>query len=77
MSTCLRYSEARLCLLREQEKVGLTGLSLHSGRVGGATEASEAGVTRGEIKEAGGWKSAAVDTYIQARGRGKVKGLRL
>ena len=79
----LRYSEARLCLLREQERVGLKGLSLHSGRVGGDTEASEAGVTRGEIKEAGGWKSAAVDTYIQARGRGKVvskalvKGLRL
>ena len=49
MSTCLRYSEARLCLLREQEKVGLTGLSLHSGRVGGATEASEEEGSGGHI----------------------------
>ena len=63
--------------------MGIHGLTLHSGRVGGATEASEEGVNRARIKEAGGWKSSAVDVYIQSRARGKevsralVKALRL
>ena len=79
----LRYGEARLDLLQEQKRLGLSGLSLHSGRIGGATVAAGAGVGRAEIKEAGGWASNAVDVYIRPLGGGVevskalVKSLRL
>ena len=33
----IRYSEARASLEEEQRRLGLEGLTLHSGRVGGAT----------------------------------------
>ena len=36
----LRYQEARKGLMREQVKLGRSGLTLHSGRIGGATEAA-------------------------------------
>lgn len=68
----LRYGEARVSLEKEQKKLGLEGLSLHSGRVGGATEASALGVARAEIKEAGGWRSDQVDLYIHPKGKGKT-----
>ena len=43
------------------------GLTLHSGRIGGATEAAAAGVSRADIKRQGGWASNAVDLYIQPK----------
>ena len=68
----VRYREARASLVLEQRRLGLEGLTLHSGRVGGATEAAGLGVGRAEIKEAGGWRSEQVDCYIQAKGKGKA-----
>ena len=68
----IRYREARASLEEEQRRLGLEGLTLHSGGVGGATEAAGFGVGRAEIKEAGGWRSEQVDIYIQAKGKGKV-----
>ena len=65
----LRYGEARRDLMKEQIRMGLFGLTLHSGRIGGATEASAAGVGRADIKELGNWKSNAVDLYIRPKGR--------
>ena len=42
------------CWTGKQEFLGIHGLTLHSSRVGGATEASEEGVSMARIKEAGG-----------------------
>ena len=78
----VKYGSARRQLIREQARLGLEGLTLHSGRIGGATEAAEAGVGRAAIKEQGGWESEAVDVYIRAKRRGRevtaalVEGLR-
>ena len=63
------YQEARRSLIKEQALLGLSGLTLHSARIGGATEAALAGVKRADIKEAGNWKSDAVDLYIRPKGR--------
>ena len=65
----LRYQEARRNLIKEQDHLGLSGLTLHSGRIGGATEAALAGVGRADIKQLGNWKSDAVDLYIRPKGR--------
>ena len=65
----LRYREARMDLINEQAKLGITGLTLHSGRIGGATEAAAAGIGRVDIKELGNWRSDAVDRYIRPKGR--------
>ena len=65
----LRYQEARKDLINEQAKLGITGLTLHSGRIGGATEAASAGIGRADIKQLGNWKSDAVDRYIRPKGR--------
>ena len=70
-SDFIKYHEARTMLEREQQYLGIHGLTLHSCRVGGATEASEEGVSRVRIKEAGGWKSDAVDLYIHSKNKGK------
>ena len=61
------YDEARKSLLEEQAMLGISGLTLHSGRIGGATVAVELGATREDVKKAGGWKSDAVDVYIRDR----------
>lgn len=66
---CIKYAEARLDLIREQERLGIEGLTLHSGRIGGATAAAAAGVDRAVIKKQGGWLSDAVDLYIRAEGQ--------
>ena len=68
----MKYGEARKSVEEEQKKLGFEGLTLHSARVGGATEAAACGVGRAEIKEAGGWRSNAVDIYVQANGKGKA-----
>ena len=61
--------DARLDLISEQERLGITGLTMHSGRIRGATEAASAGIGRADIKELGNWKSDAVDRYIRPKGR--------
>ena len=71
------YHEARLDLIKEQLLLGIKKISLHSGRIGGATEAAAAGVGRAEIMEAGGWVSSAVDVYIQPKGKGQEVSRRL
>ena len=40
-------------------------LTLHSPRVGAATEGSKLEISRSMLMEAGHWRSGAVDTYIQ------------
>ena len=70
-SDFIKYQEARAILDREQEYLGIRGLTLHSGRVGAATEASEEGVSRDNIKTAGDWRSEAVDVYIKSKDEGK------
>ena len=57
--------------MKEQVLLGLRKLSLHSGRIGGASEAAAAGVGRAEIMKAGSWKSSMVDTYIRPLGEGQ------
>ena len=70
-SDFIKYQEARASFDREQEYLGIRGLTLHSGRVGAATEASEEGVSRDNIKKAGDWRSEAVDVYIKSKDQGK------
>ena len=70
-SDFIKYQEARASFDREQEYHGIRGLTLHSGRVGAATEASEEGVSRDNIKKAGDWRSEAVDVYIKSKDQGK------
>ena len=70
-SDFIKYQEARVSLDREQEYLGIKGLTMHSGRVGAATEAPEEGVSRDNIKVAGDWRSAAVDGYIKSKDKGK------
>ena len=65
----LGYQEARKSLIAEQALLGLEGLTLHSGRIGGATEAAEAGIGRAEIQKQGNWKSRAVDLYIKPKSK--------
>ena len=47
------------------EIVGWYDISLHSGRIGAATAGTVAGISRDQLKACGGWKSNAVDLYIQ------------
>ena len=73
----LTYSEARRIMIKEQVGLGLRKISLHSGRIGGASEAAAAGAGRAAIMRAGGWRSAAVDTYIRPIGEGQEISKRL
>ena len=63
--------------MKEQALLGLRKLSLHSGRISGASEAAAAGVGRAEIMKVGGWKSGAVDSYIRPLGEGQEVSRRL
>ena len=73
----ITYAEARRTMMKEQVLLGLRKLSLHSGRIGGASEAAAAGVGRAAIMKAGGWKTSAVDTYIRPLGEGQEVSRRL
>ena len=42
-------------------------MTLHSGRIDGATEAASVGVGRADIKELTNWRSNAVDLYIRLK----------
>ena len=68
------YCAARKQLLRERELLGLGGVTWHSGRIGGATEASRKGVSRSVIMRGGGWRSSAVDSYIRVEDAGVQMG---
>ena len=52
----------------KQVILGLWRILLHSGRIGGASEAAAAGAGRAAIMKAGGWRSNAVDIYIRPIG---------
>ena len=68
------YCAARKQLLKERELLGLGGVTWHSGRIGGATEASKKGVSRSVIMRGGGWRSSAVDSYIRVEDAGVQMG---
>ena len=73
----ITYNEARRSLIKEQIGLGLRKISLHSGRIGGASEAAAAGAGRAAIMKAGGWRSGAVDGYIRPIGEGQEVSRRL
>ena len=64
------YYAARKQLIKERELLGLGEVTWHSGRIGGATEASKKGVARNVIMRGGGWKSSTVDSYIRVEDAG-------
>ena len=68
------YNMARKQLLKERVLLGLGQVSWHSGRIGGASEASKKGLSRSVIMRAGGWRSSAVDTYIRVNDAGVQMG---
>ena len=72
--TAVSYCAARKQLLREKELLGLGEVSWHSGRIGGATEASKMGIDRSVIMRGGGWRSSAVDGYIRVEDAGVKMG---
>ena len=73
----ITYAEARRIMMREQVLIGMRRLSLHSGRIGGASEAAAAGAGRAAIMKAGGWRSSAVDSYIRPTEEGQEVSRRL
>ena len=68
------YSVANSQLKREKRELGLSDITLHSGRVGAATRAAKRGVERGVIKKAGNWVSDAVDVYVKIKEPGLILG---
>ena len=66
------YSTALADLKAVATRLGLGNLTLHSGRIGGATEGIEAGVNRDKIRICGGWSSSAMDCYIKPTKSGVV-----
>ena len=66
------YSTVLAQLKQECQDLGLPTLTLHAGRIGGATGAARNGISRENIKDAGGWRSDAVDTYIRTERPGVV-----
>ena len=73
----ITYAEARKVMIKEQVGLGLRKIWLHSGRIGGASEAAAAGAGRAAIMRAGGWRSGAVDTYIRPMEEGQEVSRRL
>ena len=60
------YSAAAGQLKAEVKRLGLSNISLHSGRIGGATQGALAGISQQKIKAVGGWKSSAsADLYTR------------
>ena len=68
------YCAARKQLLKERVLLGLGRVSWHSGRIGGASEASKKGLSRSVIMRAGGWRSSAVDSYTRVKDAGVQMG---
>ena len=68
---CLTYNEARRIMIKEQGCLGVRKISLHSGRISGASKAAAAGAGKATIMKAGGWRSSAVNVYIRPIGEGQ------
>ena len=51
----MSYSSAAGQLKAEVERLGLNNISLHSGRIGGATVGAVAGLNQEKLKAVGGW----------------------
>ena len=60
------YGAAASQLKAEVGRLKLNNISLHSGRIGGATQGALAGMSQQKMKAVGGWKSSAsVDLYTR------------
>ena len=59
------YSTALADLKKVTMKLGMSGITLHRGRVGAATEGVAANVGRDKIRICGGWSSLAMDVYVK------------
>lgn len=60
------YGAAASQLKAEVARLKLNNISLHSGRIGGATQGALAGLSHQKMKAVGGWKSSAsVDLYTR------------
>ena len=59
------YSTALADLKKVTMKLGMPSITLHSGRVGTATEGVAANVGRDKIRICGGWSSSAMDVYVK------------
>ena len=66
------FSAAYDDLRKLSEKLGLGKLTLHSGRIGGATAGVEAGVNKEYLRLCGGWSSEAINDYIRPKEPGMV-----
>ena len=66
------YGEALADLRKVCKRLGLPQLTLHSARIGAATEGAKAGVSREFLKACGGWSSGAVDGYVRLQEPGLV-----
>jgi hypothetical protein len=66
------YSTALADLKKVTKRLGMPGITLHSGRIGGATEGIEADVGRDKIRICGGWSSSAMDAYVKPSDSGIV-----
>ena len=66
------YSAAYEDLKRLSRRLSLGKLTLHSGRIGGATAGVEAGVNKEYLRLCGGWTSASVDDYIRPKEPGII-----
>ena len=71
-SKVVAYSTALADLKQVTRKLGMPNLTLHSSRIGGATEGIAAGVGRDNIRVCGGWRSSAMDVYIKPTNAGIV-----
>ena len=66
------YSAAYEDLKKLASRLSLGKLTLHSGRIGGATAGVEAGVNKEYLRLCGGWTSSSVDDYIRPKEPGII-----
>ena len=71
-SEAVSYRVALQDLQEVCRRYALPPLTLHSARIGAATEGAKAGVSREFLKACGGWSSGAVDDYVRLRDPGIV-----
>ena len=71
-SKAVAYSTALADLKQVNRRLGMPNLTLHSSRIGGATEGIAVGVSRDNIRVRGGWRSSAMDVYIKPTNAGIV-----
>ena len=64
------YSTALADLKVVTKRLGMPGITLHSGRVGAATEGVAANVGRDRIRICGGWSSSSMDVYVKPNDSG-------